>query len=126
MTKTTAGKSTDTKKSVHFKKVPDDEVSEFEKVKSFLEKDILLTYKKYMESSVNYTMNKDNNFDEMVIKNEKLRKDFERKNRALRIITSTHITFRQKRSIEGHFYQYYRDQVYYKSIENDDTKKIEL
>jgi hypothetical protein len=122
MTKTSAKK-----KSVSFKKVADNEISEFTKVKLFLENDIKETYDKYYESSINsFFDKKDDNFKDLMIKNENLRKDYERKKRALRIITSTHITWRNKTSIEGYFYRYYRDQIYCKSATPEIIKKIEL
>ena len=92
------------------------EIPEYESVKLFLEKEIEESYSKYYESSFDKNLNINNtNFKEYVKKNEELYKIYERKKRALYIISNTKITLK-KTSVEEYFYRFYRDKIYNKSI----------
>ena len=108
------GKFENNKKKVSFKS-NSNEIEKYESVKLFLEKEIEESYSKYYESSIDKNLNiNSNNFKDFVKKNEELYKIYERKKRALYIISNTTITFKKKTCVEEYFYRYYRDKIYNK------------
>ena len=111
--------SVNNKKKVSFK-VTTNDISEYQYVKLFLEKEIKESYCKYSETynnkNIDFNDFNDFNYKEFIKKNEELYKIYKRKKRALQIITNTEITFKKKTSIEEYFYRYYRDKIYHKSI----------
>ena len=105
--------------------VKDNKNIEFIKVKSFLEKEIEESYKKYLDSSYNTVIENDYvSFKNIINKNQELRKQYDRKIRTLAIINKYSV-LKKNLSIEGYFYRYYRDNVYYRYI-NNLSEKIEL
>ena len=102
-------RSSNKQKHVSFK-VSEKTITEYERVKIFLENDIKESYYKYYNTSVNLNFNNDN-FVDLVKKNEELYKDYLRKKRALDIITKAKITFKKNTTIEEYFYRYYKNKI---------------